>query len=101
MLTPPFSWRKADFDTFQKVEFPSGLVATPTSPIPPARASGPIRKNGTAVVTTLIDWLCCAPTYWAVNNPKPVKRLKRVDLMNLILSNKCRKRGGFPDCRRF
>src|SRR3954468_16563832 len=39
---------------FQKAEFASGVVAIPTSPIPPARASGEILKKGTDVVTTLI-----------------------------------------------
>ena len=39
---------------FTNPELASGAVAIPTSPIPPVRASGAIRKNGTAVVTTLI-----------------------------------------------
>ena len=36
----------------------------PTSPIPPERASGEILKNGTAVVTTLIEFaeLCALTT---------------------------------------
>jgi hypothetical protein len=34
------------------------MVATPTSPIPPERASGEILKKGTAVVTTFIGSLC-------------------------------------------
>jgi hypothetical protein len=33
-------------------------VATPRSPIPPARASGEILKKGTADVTTLIVSVC-------------------------------------------
>jgi hypothetical protein len=36
----------------------SGEVATPISPIPPERASGEIRRKGTAVVTTLIGSVC-------------------------------------------
>jgi len=39
---------------YKKGELASGEVATPKSPIPPARASGEILKKGTAVVTTLI-----------------------------------------------
>src|SRR5690348_3911671 len=45
---------KGVFARFQKLEFASGLVATPRSPIPPALASGEILRNGTAVVTTFI-----------------------------------------------
>ena len=42
------------FAKLEKDEFASGDVAIPASPIPPLRASGVIRKNGTADVTTLI-----------------------------------------------
>ena len=41
---------KASFAGFQCIEFASGVVATPTSPIAPALESGPINKKGTAVV---------------------------------------------------
>src|SRR5215210_4570639 len=47
---------------FQKDALASGLVAIPTSPIPPARASGEILKNGTAEVTTFIVFPSCALT---------------------------------------
>jgi hypothetical protein len=36
----------------KKAALTSGAVARPTSPIPPERASGEIRRKGTAVVTT-------------------------------------------------
>src|SRR5687767_10782217 len=52
---PPFDSLKATFPIFQNPLEASGLVATPISPIPPERASGEIRKKGTAVVTTLIS----------------------------------------------
>ena len=46
---------------FQNPELPSGAVAMPASPIPPLRASGEIRKNGTAEVTTLMG----SALFWA------------------------------------
>jgi hypothetical protein len=46
---------KAVLAKFQKGAFASGLVAMAASPIPPARASGDIRKKGTAVETILIE----------------------------------------------
>jgi hypothetical protein len=45
---------KASLAGFQWMEFGSGDVATPLSPIPPARASGAIIRKGTAVVMVLI-----------------------------------------------
>jgi hypothetical protein len=48
------------FAWFQNDAFASAEVAIPKSPIPPARASGDIRNMGTAVVTTLMDWVCWA-----------------------------------------
>ena len=45
--------RNAVFAVFQYAELASGEVATPTSPIPPARESGPIIRKGTAVVTVI------------------------------------------------
>ena len=44
-------FEKGVLDKFQKIEFASGRVAIPTSPMPPARASGEILKKGTAVVS--------------------------------------------------
>ena len=41
------------FAGFQNIEFASGLVATPKSPIPPALESGVIIKKGTADVIVL------------------------------------------------
>jgi hypothetical protein len=79
---PPLFLRKADFETFQNVEFPSGVVATPKSPIPPALASGLIRKKGTAVVTTLM--VGCAEATTAAKSETPKKALRKVDLMNLL-----------------
>ena len=49
---------KFTFEIFQKEAFASGEVAMAASPIPPARASGEIRKNGTAVDTILIESAC-------------------------------------------
>jgi hypothetical protein len=49
---------KLTFEIFQKEALASGEVAIATSPIPPARASGEIRKNGTAVDTMLIESAC-------------------------------------------
>ena len=48
------------FAKLLNIEFASGEVAIPTSPIPPARASGVTRKNGTAEVTTLIGFVVWA-----------------------------------------
>jgi hypothetical protein len=55
---PAFFSLKATLATFQIPAYASGEVATPISPIPPERASGEIRRKGTAEVTTLIgsDW---------------------------------------------
>ena len=52
MLASLFS-KKASFAGFQALEFPSGVEATPTSPMAPARESGLTKRIGTAVVTTL------------------------------------------------
>ena len=52
------SFAKGVLAKFQKPELASAAVAIPTSPIPPARASGEILKNGTAEVTTLIGSDC-------------------------------------------
>ena len=49
---------KLTFEIFQKEALASGEVAMATSPIPPARASGEIRKNGTAVDTMFIESAC-------------------------------------------
>ena len=49
---------KFTFEIFQKEALASAEVAMATSPIPPARASGEIRKNGTAVDTMLIESAC-------------------------------------------
>src|SRR6185436_2252129 len=51
---PPLFVLKGTFARFQNDELASGVVAIARSPIPAARASGEMRKNGTAVVTTLI-----------------------------------------------
>jgi hypothetical protein len=44
----------ATLPAFHNPAYWSGEVAKPISPIPPERASGEIRRKGTAVVTTLI-----------------------------------------------
>jgi hypothetical protein len=44
---------KGYFAGFHCWEYASGVVATPKSPIPAARASGVISKKGTPVVITL------------------------------------------------
>src|SRR5688572_27786529 len=62
---PPFDSLKATLPIFQKPALASGDVATPRSPIPPARASGEIRRKGTAEVTTFN--LSCA--FKAVTKP--------------------------------
>ena len=59
MLASLFS-KKASFAGFQALEFPSGVEATPTSPIAPARESGLTNRIGTAVVTTLYFRSFCA-----------------------------------------
>src|SRR5690606_1684253 len=70
-LTPPGESMNAYFAGFQCMALASGLVAAPTSPIPPDRESGPIIRNGAAVMMELIrfpsDWvpppISCALTY--------------------------------------
>ena len=52
---PPLFLLKGILPRFQNEEFASGVVATPKSPIAAARASGAIRKKGTAEVTTFIS----------------------------------------------
>jgi hypothetical protein len=46
------------FARFQNAELASGIVAIDRSPIPPARASGEMRKKGTAVLTILMESVC-------------------------------------------
>jgi hypothetical protein len=53
MPTPKVLSLKAYFAGFQNMEYTSGEVAAPTSPIPPDLASGAIVKNGTEVEITL------------------------------------------------
>jgi len=53
MDTPNSSSIIEYFAAFQYIEFASGLVATPKSPIPPALESGVIIKKGTAEVIVL------------------------------------------------
>lgn len=50
MEKPELSSMKASFEAFQKIEYKSGDVATPDSPMAPALESGVIDRNGTAVV---------------------------------------------------
>ena len=47
------SWINAYFAGFQCIEYTSGEVDTPISPIPAERASGAMLMNGTAVEITL------------------------------------------------
>ena len=72
---------------FHKPEYASGEVATPISPIPPERASGEIRRNGTAVVTTLIEGAVWAFT--VDDNPQksssPAVSFKAVGLIRKFL----------------
>jgi hypothetical protein len=75
----------------------SGEVAIAKSPIPPARASGEIRKNGTAVVTTLI---LLEP--WATKEETPHSMMatiavnfKAVDFIESVY--KCKKRFGLSE----
>jgi hypothetical protein len=59
---------------FQKAALASGVVAIDISPIPPARASGEIRKNGTAVDTILMEPVCADNKFAdiiAVNKKQP------------------------------
>ena len=44
------------YELGKKIENASEEVATPTSPIPPARASDDINKNGVAVVICALIW---------------------------------------------
>ena len=53
--TPASLSIKTYFAGFQYCEFTSGVVAAPTSPIPPARASGAIDNDGTAVIIGLFS----------------------------------------------
>ena len=52
--SPNFLSEKANLLPFQCIEFISGSVAAPTSPIAPCLLSGLIIKNGTAVVIGFI-----------------------------------------------
>src|SRR5436190_17686024 len=63
---PPLFELKGTFARFQKDELASGEVATARSPIPAARASGEMRKKGTAVVTTLIGSTLWALVVWTI-----------------------------------
>src|SRR5687768_13724449 len=83
---PPLFVLKGTFARFQSVEFASGDVATAKSPIPPVRASGAIRKKGTAVVTTFIDCV-----FWDLMvSASPVKmRIVTVSLNAIGLISKC------------
>ena len=65
---PPLLVLKGVFAKFQNAELASAEVAIPTSPIPPLRASGDILKKGTAVVTTLMVFACCAFKTWVAPN---------------------------------
>jgi len=65
MPSPIFFSAKANLLGFQCVLNASGLVAHPASPIPLARASGEIKRKGTAVVIVFncpnsCDELICA-----------------------------------------
>jgi hypothetical protein len=71
---------KVVFARFQKAAFASAGVATPASPIPPARASGEILKKGTAVVTTLIVSADCA-----LDDIAPNKRNNEAVSLEVIL----------------
>jgi hypothetical protein len=79
---------KETFPAFQKPAYTSGEVAMPTSPMPPERASGEIRRKGTAVVTTLI-----LSTWAFVADVKPQKSripavsFKAVGLISKFLNN--------------
>jgi hypothetical protein len=67
---------------FQKTEFASGEVASPRSPIPPDLASGEIRRNGTAVVTTLIGSGCVV---WAFTALIPAIRKTTISSCKVFL----------------
>ena len=58
-MTPPTDVLKGTFPRLKYAELASASVARERSPILPARASGEIRKKGTAVVTTF-NWPLCA-----------------------------------------
>jgi hypothetical protein len=70
------------------MEYASGVVAAPTSPIPPALASGAISKNGTAVEMTLDPSLGSGGS-WA--NKLEAKIIKTNDKTSLFLICNIRK----------
>src|SRR6185503_14762799 len=83
---PPLDSLNATLPMFQKPALASGEVATPISPIPPERASGEIRKKGTAVVTTLIlstPWAC------TVDDKPQIKRIPAVNFKAVDLIRNC------------
>jgi len=85
---PILSSIKTSFAGFQWIEFASGEVATPVSPIAPALASGVILRKGTAVVITLVSSFC--PTIFGgdvcPNNPKLIKcRARNVKRASILL----------------
>src|SRR6266436_1755751 len=51
---PSVAFAKGIFAVFQKIAFASGESASPASPIAPERASGAMRRKGTAVLITLV-----------------------------------------------
>jgi hypothetical protein len=74
------------FAKFEKDEFASGAVAIPASPIPPLRASGVIRKNGTADVTTLILLWALATVIAPPSKTTKVVSFKVTLFMRFVLS---------------
>ncbi len=85
MNSPSFS-AKASLDGFQWIELASGEVATPASPMPPARESTEIMRKGTAVVMVLstpasqswpVSWLMHPVFTWASKEPPEVAKPRR------------------------
>ena len=75
--------------------FASADTAMPASPIAPLRASGEMRRKGTAVVVILIDWFSCAPALHTINKHKMNEAYVLViilyigvDLCGLLLTDK-------------
>ena len=86
-FTPPFEKLNGTLPRLKYEELASEEVARERSPIPPARASGEIRKKGTAVVTTFIGsafWAIIESEFPVINRIRKVPIRKAVDFIVLF-----------------
>ncbi|MBV6443656.1 MAG: hypothetical protein EPGJADBJ_05439 [Saprospiraceae bacterium] len=68
MWNSPSLGAKASLAGFQWIELASGEMATPASPMPPARLSTEIIRKGTAVVMVLRSWPQGWPVTWLMQS---------------------------------